>query len=245
MRRWREIVFFLAGSIGVSCTGGGAKAKGDAGPFGGRVDSGGGSGFGYDDDGGFGFPEDDSGVTPPTSGPKVFVSSAAYDGNLVSVANALGGAPSNALEAGDFLCKHAAEAQKLGGEYKALLTITSASPTARIEGVGGPWVDLKGQVVFADKAALDVAASVPIRITEKGEDLGGGPLTEYAWVGGDLSSTENCVGFSNASGTKQGLAVIVGETLAWLQTKPLNCNTQVRLYCFDQTGAMSTPLGDL
>lgn len=94
---------------------------------------------------------------------RVFVTRTAYSGDLKSA-----GAAADGLAGADALCAIAAQSTSLGGTWRAWLSTTTVKAQDRIVG-DGPWVDLKGNVVFNNKANFFTGPLRRIEYDERGD----------------------------------------------------------------------------
>jgi hypothetical protein len=157
------------------------------------------------------------------SGPRhVFVTSAAFAGNL-------GG-----LSGADAKCTAAAAAAGLGGSFVAWLSDATTSAKDRVTGPG-PWLRVgTTSVVFADRASLITTGPLmPVIVTEAGVAATGG----FAWTGtktdGTKATGDNCNNWS-AGGTG-AMTGSITSTSQWTESGLFNnCSpsTMNRLYCF-------------
>jgi hypothetical protein len=136
-------------------------------------------------------------LTPKT----IFVTSASYNGDLVSEALLLGEFEGeDGLEAADFICQIHADIAELNGKYKAVLSSSAENASARISTSLGPYKLVDGTPVAENHAALfstrdgsdSFTPDLPpiqlihaVRRDEDGIDIeGGGPdYFREAWTG--------------------------------------------------------------
>lgn len=152
----------------------------------------------------------DSGVPPK----RVFVTRTGYSGNLKSAGSAADG-----LAGADALCAIAAQSMSLGGTWRAWLSTTTVKAQDRIAG-DGPWVDLKGNVVFNNKANFFTGPLRPIEFDERGATTvthftSGDTQGVAVWSGTTSSltvtrapfgamETRTCLDWTDADGSQQG-----------------------------------------
>jgi hypothetical protein len=159
----------------------------------------------------------------PAGAKRIFVSSASYVGSsLTGVAGA------------DQRCSLAAQAQDLGGTWKAIVSSNTQSPTDRIADVG-PWYLLDGTKVFNNKAGLASTPLVPINIDEQGEALNG-TSDSMVWTG-TLSGA--VIGYScdgwGGSDPEGGTNGLWSSTSQWLDSSQFSdCGDSHHLYCIEQ-----------
>ena len=200
-----------AGGGGGSSTGGGSGGGGAAGGGGGAT--GGGSGGGSAD-GGLSL--------------RVFITSTSTRGNL-------GG-----LSGADQLCQDRANAAALNGTWKAWLSTSTVNAKDRILGAG-PWVDMTGARIFANRDALAgfTGPSAGIVYSETGNFL----VTSYLWTGtsitGDyhayLPGTAPCDEWTSAAMTAYAQVGQTGRvSSAWTDFTGTSCDQNGRLICFEQ-----------
>jgi hypothetical protein len=153
---------------------------------------------------------------------RIFITSTSHTGAL-------------ALDPGglDAPCMAAADAAELEGRWVLWLAIDGAPAQDRIAG-DGPFVDMAGTVIFADRAGL---ASEPLErlvLDENGETVSFQPV----WTGtnGDGTAHEDhCAQWTEASADFDGRIGAVGEgSIEWTSRATLSCERAHRLYCFEQ-----------
>jgi hypothetical protein len=158
---------------------------------------------------------------------RIFVTSAAYNGDLRTAGNAATG-----LQGGDFLCNQAAQAALLGGTWVAWLSDETHDAIDRINDVG-PWFLVDGQTrVFNNKANLTTTPLASINQDETGVEVL--PITPYVWTGtqngGRVSSQLHC---ENWTGGFEGrIGFFRGAT--WTSHDTNNCVFNQRLFCLEQ-----------
>lgn len=172
-----------------------------------------------------------------TQGRRVFVTSQA------STVGDIGG-----VDGADERCRTLADAQELGGEWRAWLSGEqgSTSPTARFQKLPeAPYLRLDGEEVAASWAALTSGMtpgnilSNPINLTEAGAIPAGAPTA--VWTGTSTAGTPvtgaTCLSWES---NNQSATAAVGDytqvSEAWTRS-PSNAScaaTQARLYCFEQ-----------
>ena len=136
------------------------------------------------------------------------------------------------LSAADNLCAAAASNAALGGAWRAWLSTNQVSAISRIT-ADGPWVNMVGQPVAPNRAALASGTLLAeIRYDETGANRIG---TNHAFTGTNAdggSSGQNCSNwlftFFNAT---------VGHSQrtddSWTSDQAQPCNNQRRIYCFE------------
>ena len=153
---------------------------------------------------------------------RVFVTSAAWDGDL------------NGLAGADEKCEEAAIAAELGGNWVAWLSVSNQPAADRLKDVG-PWYRVNGtELVVEDKEdLLEMGPSVPIEYSE----LGTLPLEPGVWTGtrdSGAGSEMNCQDW-NTSVASEGLYGNWQQVTHWsgfVFFAP--CSTKMSLYCFEQ-----------
>jgi hypothetical protein len=165
-------------------------------------------------------------VDSPPAVKRVFVTSSQYDGDLAR----LGG--------GDKLCQQIATEARLGGTWKAWLSIGGANAIDRIADVA-PWYLVDGVTkVFATKAQLRARPTVIINQDESGtvidpmmtavSDL----VVETGTRNGGAAGAE-CGGWTNNG---MGTYGFLDLPEYWTEYADGNCavSSNKRLYCFEQ-----------
>jgi len=169
-------------------------------------------------------------ASPPTGCPPklVFLTSAAYDGDL-------GG-----LSGADAKCNALAVDAGLLGIYKAWLSDSTASPSTRFTRSDLPYTRVDGTVVANDWADLtDGMLAAPISVTETGATIG---ASEYVWTDSDEDGTahgSNCLDWTASSNGEVGIfgdptKTGVGLGAGWTVSLAAPCNAPLHLYCFEQ-----------
>ncbi len=157
----------------------------------------------------------DAGVPPGAK--RVFVTSARYAGDAVSVCSTV------ALSAG------------FAGTWTPWLSwATGITPHDAIGFVmgSGPWYLLDGRVAFANAAQLASVPSVPIEITEQGAQVTDDPVWTGTMTGGDHSGTD-CDDWSVTTLTgDQGSATSTAEWTA--SVTGVACSATAHVYCFEE-----------
>ena len=191
-----------------SCTNGGCE-----GPTG--VGGGGGTGTG----GGTG-----GGTVVPETRLRVFITSAAYAGNLGGLAGA------------DALCTNAAKAANKGGTWKAFLSSATEDAIARMADVG-PWhqelSDGTLVKVFNNKANLTTSPLATLFVDEQGGGFASSPGTY--WTGTQqtgLKAADTCAGWTSASYAVSGER---GTSGSWFNASSLRCDASQPIVCFEQS----------
>lgn len=129
----------------------------------------------------------------PSSGPKrLFLTLSTFPGDLLTA-----GVGKDGLESGDLLCSRAADSMMLGGTWRAWLSSPNGHARDRIRG-SGPWLNMRGEVVFHNRDTMAVAPLVPFAMNERGQTVGSGAATEF-WSGtraNGLASGQDCLGWT-------------------------------------------------
>lgn len=160
---------------------------------------------------------------PPPGAKRVFVTRTTYTGELGELAGA------------DALCQNAATAANLGGVWHAWLSDFTHDAISRITG-SGPWYDLDGRMVFANRAGLATAPLVGINVQESGAPL---IIGDRVWTGTRAGGMRSGTGASQLCGewTSRAGTAAAGHSLAtdgaWTENETVPCNNQARLYCFE------------
>lgn len=178
-----------------------------------------------------------------------FVTSQAYDGNLVQRASDLGLAPTDGLDAADKLCKYLADRSTntnvRGKSWKAWLSDSTNSPSTRFNQSTIPYQLVNGTTVVANNWTdlTDGSIQNRININESGVV---NIAAQTVWTVTDQTGAKEtfdkpslaCDNWSNS--TNRYLANGMGDNSytdskwtanGWLQ---YTCNQQAYLYCFEQ-----------
>ena len=154
-----------------------------------------------------------------SGGPKrLFVTSLRYRANALST-----------------VCQNVADAESLGGTWKAWVSGVGPAPSSAIGRIQsqGPWKLLNGEVVFKKRAQLATQPDTAIRITEQKVLLG---LNEYAWTGtslGGTSSGNTCNGWTSVSATEKGTYGNPDSIQAWTDNGLQPCDQSLHVYCLE------------
>lgn len=158
----------------------------------------------------------------------VFVTSERYSGNL-------GG-----IEGADAKCEASAKAGNLSGTFLAWISNASVSPSSRFEPSLDPYIRVDG-VIFAesyDSLVIDFPL-VPLNVTEAGLLVPAGRDDAIVWTNTEsdgvlVSSTFDCNGWTVDDMTSTGTTGLISNLEAWSFDARNFCNTERRLYCFEQ-----------
>ncbi len=154
----------------------------------------------------------------------MFVTLSAYSGNLGGLAGA------------DQKCQTAANAQLLGGTFKAWLSDATTNAIDRINDVG-PWYRVGSTAkMFNNKANLSTVPLSPVSYGEDGREFV--VSREEAWTGtmaGGTRAADTCSGWTTTAYNYRGrYGVLVSSTSAWTESLTDNCDVQKHLYCIEQ-----------
>ena len=182
---------------------------------------------------------------PPEDTHKIiFITSASYNGDLVTAANGLDPAPTvpftslQGLLAGDFICQNHAALGSLPWAYKAWLSDATDSATNRLDHRTVPYVLPSGNIRVAENFValtntLNVDLENAIRQDEIGIDMG----EELVWTGTDPEGVPSAA----ACGSWTGPVSSVGDTgrtgdvsSDWTAFTLLPCTEPAHIYCVQQ-----------
>lgn len=172
-------------------------------------------------------------VDAATSRPKrVFVTHEKWNGDLISAARAAGHVSTHdGVEAADALCNDTASA--LGGHFRAWISTSGVDAIDHIADVG-PWLDLDGVEIFANKSELASNPRGAILRDERGE------ITDLAvWTGtlaSGVAATDTCRDWSSSSAGDHGVCGLNNTTTQekWSDGTIPECSGAYNLYCFEQ-----------
>ncbi|MBN2195537.1 MAG: hypothetical protein JW751_22145 [Polyangiaceae bacterium] len=161
----------------------------------------------------------------PTGGQprRVFVTSDSRTGDFGGVA------------AGDAWCQGLADAQDLGGTWKAWLSDAATSPAATFTRPVSGYVAMNGAVVAADWEGLatdDGSLWYPILMDETHFVV---PLDAIVWSNTDAHGDavgDHCGGWLSTTGV--GVIGGVREWPEWSALSTQECSSPARIYCFEQ-----------
>lgn len=171
---------------------------------------------------------------------RFFVSRGGFTGDLATAGNGV-----NGFDGADRLCTREAESVGLGGTWKAYLGgFAGGRPVVPADRFGpGPWFNMEGHRVFANRAALAGRAENALNVDARGTRIS----TSSTWVGfrgaAPAASCEGRRGESWTSATK-GITGQLGTPLlegTWSSmpkeifgTDTQSCDVPIPLYCFEQ-----------
>ena len=166
---------------------------------------------------------------------RVFVTNDTYSGVFADPADRTIDA---VLGRADAKCMAAAKAAVLGGVWRAFLRgssgATTVEPEAHAGANAGPYVDVDGNVVFAQASVKTMSNAVAVNRTETGRLL---PSTERVWVGASAEDCSSLVDGTNLSWTGATSSAQCGDPTnrtLWFGAVSLPCNGSAHLYCFEQ-----------
>ena len=156
-------------------------------------------------------------VGPGESSRRVFVTSTAMAGDFGGVA------------AGDQLCQGLADAEKLGGKWKAWLSDENGSPATTFQRSQSGYIDLAGNVVAW---SWDRLIDYVIIHDQTGTQIDSDAMV---WTGTDEAGNalaEHCSNWQSTSGT--GAVGHVNGSVDWTSATAQDCSAPAHLYCFEQ-----------
>jgi hypothetical protein len=123
----------------------------------------------------------------------------------------------------------------LGGRWIAWLAVAGRGGGERLQGEG-PWFDVAGELVFAERAAFASGPTERLDLDERGQPV---VPSSPAWTGtsGDGTSTGNtCDDWSTNAALELGTLGSVGEgTSEWTRRiAAAPCDRRARVYCFER-----------
>lgn len=160
----------------------------------------------------------------PAMGPRAFVTAAGWP-------------PSGGPSGADAACQTAADAQSLGGTWRALLATTTASAASRFSATGLPWVRLDGIPLASSRSVLldGQTLDAPLNLTETGQYRASNPAQTGATSTTALgASNTTCVDWASSSSTDtQRVGLLNSITLYFSTPIFQNCNAGGQLYCLE------------
>lgn len=171
---------------------------------------------------------------------RIFVTSQAFSGDLITEAAAFGYSGTNPLAAADKICQGLADNAQLSSRWAAWLSDSEADAKDRVLDV--EYTQLPGAPVAASKAALlnTIAVSLenPINIDETGN-----PTTDFVWTGTfHTGSADTTVCGDWASLALTGTTgYSFNENPAWTDAADAACSADKRIYCAERSQSISTP----
>jgi len=142
---------------------------------------------------------------------------------------ALGG-----LAGADAVCQARANAQSLGGTWKAWLSDSTTTAAQRLAHNSLPYILLNGSQVAANWAGLISGTIVnPINISETGSTVGGDGVWTATKVDGTFFGTDTCSNWTSTSGSgRYGGSPF--SNAGWTDFNSFPCSSLFYLYCFEQ-----------
>ena len=167
----------------------------------------------------------------------VLLCSAVLANNIVFVTSTLSTPVFGNAVAGDSVCQTRANAVGLSGTYKAWLSDSTSSASARFIHSTSPYQLLDGTIIATGWTDLtDGTLAAPISKDESNVAVG----ASIVWTGTTVSGTFSGVGGDCNGWTTNSLGVVgvrgspTVSDAGWTNGGTSNCNTAGRLYCFQQ-----------
>ena len=145
--------------------------------------------------------------------------------------------PSGGPAGADTTCQAAADAQSLGGTWRALLSTSTATAAGRFSASGAPWVRLDGVPLASTPDVLLTGGTLdaPLNVTETMQYRGSNPAQTGATSTtalGQLTST--CQDWTtSAAGNNQRIGLLNSITLYFSTPIFQNCGAGAELYCLE------------
>jgi hypothetical protein len=149
---------------------------------------------------------------------RVFVTRATFAGNFGGLVGA------------DAQCNSFAVAAGLRGTWRAWLSDSATNALDRMADVG-PWVDMKGNRVFRDKAQMMGFPDIGVAFNETQ-----GMIASTVWTGtvlGGSKATSHC-GDWTGGGDRQGITGNAITPDSWTDAGPRSCTDSHSLLCFEE-----------
>jgi hypothetical protein len=162
-------------------------------------------------------------------GKRIFITSGTFTGDLISLGNGDG------LAGADAACVTAAQSARLGGAWVAWASGGGTDAIDRIHDVG-PWFDLAGAKIFANRAGLALGPATGLWLDENGQFLASDPI----WTGTDSTGTAdllsgNCLDWTSSSMADEAEVGQVGRSdAAWTANSATTCDQRAHVICFEQ-----------
>jgi len=164
----------------------------------------------------------------PAGAKRIFITHATFTGTLAN-----GGGLSGA----DKTCAAAAQAASLGGAWRAWASTTTVNAIDRIVDVG-PWFDLQGTKIFANKDGLKTSPLAGLWLDEHGAGLASDDIwtgTNYGGVFSNIPTEMACSDWTSASMSDGARIGQVGMgAAAWTAFAATSCDQQAHLICLEQ-----------
>lgn len=170
---------------------------------------------------------------PSVGNKRIFVTQGQY----------LGGDPSYSQHPGLQICERSAAAGGLGGHWLPWLSYHISGPVNAIDEIAdvGPWHDLKGALIFANKAELTRGPLAPLVVTEFQTELNAGdPVWTGTYPTGTRSDgtcfdlTQFRVWYSYSADHRGDIGIVGDLTEKWTYAGSAPCNQRAHLICIEQ-----------
>jgi hypothetical protein len=131
------------------------------------------------------------------------------------------------IDAADAFCQHAADAEQLGGNYRALLATSTATARSRFTMIG-PWYRLDGVIATSALFLFDT----PLAVTETGHQIAQDVYfgsTDLSVVGSNTCNDWSAPGVDTITGNSARSTQVAfsGGSTAYL------CSNGAHLYCLE------------
>lgn len=171
----------------------------------------------------------------------IFASGGLWQGGL-SATSSVSGTPG--IEAADHLCSAIAMELSIGsGNFRAWLSDPIAGNAIDRMAGDGPWVNMRGEVVFADRAAFTSSGpAVSMGYDESGNEIMAGhdgiPGTMAIWTGtapGGTATTDHCANWTVSTNDTNGIIGDLGSlTISWSNAMSITCTNAAHILCVEQ-----------
>lgn len=176
---------------------------------------------------------------------EVFLTSGVFNGDLLAEATARGYTGNDGTDAAHYICQDLADAQSLGGTWKAWVS-GNLGPDSYFFQSAGSWQLLDGSAIATDFADLtDGTLTNPVNMDESGNTIS---RSNDVWT--DLNSDGTSVGAacfdwdrSSAASAYVGDYTQTNSNWSYNGAASTSCSNTHGLYCFQQDGILENGTG--
>lgn len=171
----------------------------------------------------------------------IFASGGLWQGGL-SATSSVSGTPG--IEAADHLCSAIATELSIGsGNFRAWLSDPIAGNAIDRMAGDGPWVNMRGEVVFTNRAAFTSSGpAVSMGYDESGNEIMAGhdgiPGTMAVWTGtaaGGITAADHCANWTVSTNDTNGVIGDLGSVSpTWSNSMSITCTNAAHILCVEQ-----------
>jgi hypothetical protein len=140
----------------------------------------------------------------------------------------------DSLQAADAICNRHAQAVKLSGSFKAILSDSNSAAKDRIVLIG-PIKLTNGSTIANKNIFWSTSHAFPILLDEAARRVDGGSVK--VWSGtldtGAASTAETCSDWRDGSGASKGRYGLADKADVWISDGLEGCDQSLRIYCIN------------